>query len=74
MNKVSELELYIGLFSVCGILAITGLVLKITGLITWKWWVILLPIWGPPTLFILVMLILLLIPILVNIIKGIFIK
>lgn len=74
MRKISELELWMGLSSICGILAIIALVLKTVGLVTWKWWVVLLPIWGPPTLIVLIMLILILITIFGNIIKGIFTK
>ena len=74
MRKISELELWIGISSICGIFAIIAFVLKITGLVAWKWWLVLLPIWGPPTLIVLVMLILILIAIFGNIIKGIFTK
>jgi ABC-type siderophore export system fused ATPase/permease subunit len=34
----------IGFFGLLGIVFIT---LKLTGVIAWKWWVVLLPLWGP---------------------------
>jgi hypothetical protein len=74
MNKISEFELWIGISSICGVLAIISLVLKITGLVPWEWWVVLLPIWGPPALIVFTMLLLLFISIFGNIIKGIFSK
>ncbi|MBY9077261.1 transmembrane Fragile-X-F protein [Paenibacillus sp. HN-1] len=30
-----------------GLLAIVFITLKLTGVITWNWWLVLLPLWGP---------------------------
>jgi hypothetical protein len=40
-----------------GLLTIVFIVLKLCGIITWSWWWILSPIWGPAALFIICILI-----------------
>jgi hypothetical protein len=32
---------------ICWILGILFIVLKLTGLIGWPWWTVLIPLWGP---------------------------
>lgn len=32
---------------ICSVLFIVFLVLKLTGLITWSWWWVTAPLWGP---------------------------
>lgn len=38
-----------------GVLAIVFIVLKLLGVITWSWWWVLAPIWGPLVLAILLL-------------------
>lgn len=34
-----------------GLLTIAFVVLRLTGVITWSWWLVLLPVWGPVALW-----------------------
>jgi hypothetical protein len=40
---------------VLGLLGIAFVVLKLTGVITWSWWLVTLPFWGGLALFILIL-------------------
>ena len=35
-----------------GMLAIVFIALKLTGAINWSWWLVLLPLYGPPLVFV----------------------
>jgi hypothetical protein len=39
--------------SLFGVLGVVFIVLKLVGTIDWSWWLVLLPIYGPATLFLL---------------------
>lgn len=39
----------------CGILFITLLLLKVFNVVDWSWWIITVPLWGPLTLLLVVM-------------------
>lgn len=43
-----------------GLLGIVFIVLKLMGIISWAWWLVLLPIWGPTVLAFVILIILLL--------------
>lgn len=53
-TNVTSSSSSIGFFS---LLTIVFIVLKLCGIITWSWWWILSPIWGPAALFIICILI-----------------
>lgn len=40
--------------SFLGLLTIVFIILKLTGVIAWSWWFVLLPFWGPLALFVLI--------------------
>lgn len=44
-----------------GLLAIVFITLKLTGYITWSWWWVLAPLWGPAAVFLVIFLIIVLI-------------
>lgn len=44
-----------------GLLAIVFIMLKLTGYITWSWWWVLAPLWGPAAVFLVIFLIIVLI-------------
>ena len=54
-NKSSSSSGGIGFFSVLGIIFI---VLKLTGNITWSWWLVLLPLYGGVALAVVILLVL----------------
>ena len=39
-----------------GVLTVVFVILKLTGVITWSWWLVLAPLWVPVALFLLVVL------------------
>lgn len=39
-----------GGIGVCGLLGVVFIVLKLCGVINWSWWLVLLPLYGPITL------------------------
>lgn len=41
-------------FPLLGVLTIVFVVLKLTGVIHWSWWLVLLPLWGPFALLLVV--------------------
>lgn len=50
-----------GGISFFGLLAIVFITLKLTGYITWSWWWVLAPLWGPAAVFLVIFLIIVLI-------------
>jgi phosphoglycerol transferase MdoB-like AlkP superfamily enzyme len=44
-----------GGLSVAGLLGVAFIVLKLIGVISWSWWWVLAPFWGPVALWLLVM-------------------
>lgn len=40
--------------SFLGVLALIFIVLKLIGIISWSWWLVLLPVWGPITIYVIV--------------------
>lgn len=40
-----------------GLLTIAFIVLKLTGVIGWSWWLVLLPLWGPAALVLAILII-----------------
>lgn len=42
----------------CGLLFIVFLILKLTKVITWSWWWVTAPLWGPVAIFLAVLVIL----------------
>lgn len=51
-NSTSNSNNGIGFF---GLLAILFIALKLTGYITWSWWWVLAPIWGPAIFVIIIL-------------------
>lgn len=49
-----------------GLLAIVFITLKLTGYITWSWWWVLAPLWGPAAVVLVIFLIVVLIAALVG--------
>lgn len=45
----------------CGLLTIVFITLKLTSVIAWSWWLVLLPLWGPITLVLAICLVMLVI-------------
>lgn len=41
--------------SAIGLLGVAFVVLKLTGFINWSWWLVTLPFWGAPVLFLLIL-------------------
>ena len=39
-----------GGIGVCGLLGVAFIILKLCGVINWSWWLVLLPLYGPITL------------------------
>ena len=44
-------------FPILGILGVAFVILKLTGVIAWSWWLVLLPFWGPWALLLVLFLI-----------------
>jgi hypothetical protein len=42
-----------GGLGLCSVLFLIFLILKLTRVITWSWWIVTLPMWGPVALFVL---------------------
>ena len=59
----------IGLFTVLGLIFI---VLKLTNVIDWSWWLVLLPIYGPWVLWLSLFVVLLIVGVVVAILAAIF--
>jgi len=51
------MEIQSGGVSALTVLGIVFLVLKIVSVITWSWWFVLMPFWGPLVLLVLVLLV-----------------
>ena len=49
LNNI-EVMMKMGICSVLGLIFVT---LKLTGVIAWSWWWVLLPFWGPVAVFVL---------------------
>ena len=68
-NKVQVGGSGIGLV---GLLFITFLVLKLTGVITWSWWWVTAPLWGPLAIILVIVAVVLLIAACIGIAKSFF--
>ena len=59
MNKESNSKSTAGGVGFLGLLTVAFIVLKLTGVIGWSWWLVLLPLWGPAALVVAVLIIVL---------------
>ena len=50
-----------GGLTVCGLLGVAFVILKLCGVIDWSWWLVTLPFWGGLALFIVIALVILII-------------
>lgn len=50
MQKSTKIE--VNLFPFFAITALVATILKLTGVVTWSWWVVLAPIWIPIAFFV----------------------
>jgi len=55
-----------------GLLFITFLVLKLTGVITWSWWWVTAPLWGPLAIILVILAVVFLVAACVSIAKSFF--
>lgn len=61
-----------GGIGLCGALFITFLVLKLCKVITWSWWWVTAPLWGPTALVLGIVIVFLVVALIVAIIMAIF--
>lgn len=54
-NKGNKTSIKVG-SPAMGVLTVVFVILKLTGVITWSWWLVLAPLWVPVALFLLVVL------------------
>lgn len=59
MSREKDKRNTVGGVGFLGLLTITFIVLKITGVIGWSWWLVLLPLWGPAALVLAILIIVL---------------